>query len=153
MEAFSTKALEEAFPDFENDCMEKYGYYGHLVSSGDLNSPTGCNFHTHGFWKSWKHPDIQIVIPVPQNIASPLFNSAKEIAMKGGQIVPGVKYSFFLEGYDIEFAWAVESGRDVLRMILPDKEGITEKGKIAEPYNIQWEGTNETVTCGTYVQN
>lgn len=138
--------------DFEKKAMEERGYFGHLVAVGDEGTPTGCNFHTHGFWHSWKHPDIQVILNMPMEVVSPLFETAKDIAVKGGQIIPGRRYDNFLKGFEVEFAWAKECDRDVLRMILPDKEGETAKDKIAEPYSKQWEGTTERVTQGTYTQ-
>ena len=137
-------------PDFEKKAMEKMGYLG-LIVLDDKDFPNGCNIHTHGFWESWKHPDIQIVIPMPKEIIGPIFGTAKEIATRGGQIITGRLYDNFLKGFNVEFAWAVECDRDILRIILPDKDGETARGKIAAPYDKQWEGTNEVVTQGRYI--
>ncbi len=136
------------------EAMKKYGWYAHYVP-GDTTSPTEFNAHTHGFMDTWKHPDVQIVVPMPQEVAHGVFWAVVEQIKEGKKFEPGTEYAGILEGYKVRFAWAREGsetqfkpgsqiqmvGRPVLRIILPDKEGRTARETMAEPYLIQWEGT------------
>jgi hypothetical protein len=104
---------------------------------------------------TWKHPDVQIVVPMPQEVAHGVFWAVVEQIKEGKKFEPGTEYAGILEGYKVRFAWAREGsetqfkpgsqvqmvGRPVLRIILPDKDGRTARETMAEPYLIQWEGT------------
>lgn len=122
--------------------MKKFGWYAHYVPD-DLTSPTEFNAHTHGFEESWGHPDVQIVFPLPQEVAHSIFwNIARAIKEgKPFRFSAGKPYADIIEKYHVTFAWAKEGGRRVLRIILPDEKGAFAKDLIAEPYSIQWKGT------------
>ena len=122
--------------------MQKYGWYAHYIFD-DETTPTGTNVHTHGFEKTWKHPDIQIVVPMPQNVVHGILWTVADHITAGVKYEPGRRYAEILKDYDVMFAWAHENDRRVLRMIIPDKNNHLEKGLIGEPYDKQWEGTEE----------
>lgn len=122
--------------------MEEYGWYAHYVPN-DKDSPTGFNGHAHGFDESWKHPDIQIVMAMPQKQIHGIMIRLAELVAEGKKFKPGVEYDQILEGYPVMFGWAEEGGRRVLRMILPDKQGRVARDEITAPYKDQWKGTEE----------
>ena len=144
----------ERMKRLHDESMKKYGWYAHYVP-GDTTSPTEFNAHTHGFMDTWKHPDVQIVAPMPQGTAHGIFWAVVNQLKEGKRFEPGTEYAEILEGYTVRFAWAREGsethfkpgsaihivGRPVLRIILPDKEGRTDRSTMEEPYRIQWEGT------------
>lgn len=128
---------------WEREMMAKVGWYAHFVTGEDPQTPTGFNAHTHGFTETWGQPDVQIVMPMPPETAHGVMISIANLLKAGVRLEPGREYDEILHDYKVMFAWAVESGRRVLRAILPDKEGNLERGNIAEPYARQWEGTEE----------
>ncbi len=127
---------------FNKENMEKYGWYAHHVFD-DEQSPTGANAHTHGFEETWNHPDIQIVYPIPGNVAHGIFWTVVGHLKEGKRYEPGIRYGEILENYDVMFAWAQEGGRRVLRMILPDPDNVMERGRVGGKYATQWKGTEE----------
>ena len=128
----------EAVIELEKKHMKKYGWYAHCVQSGDYQTPMGFNYHTHGFPETLAHRDIQIVLPVDMkichSIATTIFNKLQNYepsAYWDGDLEEGI-----IKDYPVEFMEAMESGREVLRVILPDKNG--KFGDEAEPpYNKQ----------------
>lgn len=117
--------------------MAKCGWYAHLVG-GDDCSPTGFNYHTHGFVESFDHLDIQIVLPMPQDLCHSVANTVvKNIKKKGQKYSPGKLYDNIMKGYNVEFQYATECGRRVLRLLLPDKNGKS-KDSETEQYRLQW---------------
>lgn len=124
----------------QSEMMKKYGWFAHYVPN-DEDSPTGFNAHTHGFEDSWGHPDVQIVVGMPQAQLHGILIVIANLLKKGETFEPGRKYEEILQGYPVTFAWAKEGSRRLLRMILPDKDGGVMRDEIQAPYSIQWNGT------------
>lgn len=124
------------------EMMRKYGWFAHYVPN-DPDSPTDFNAHTHGFEESWAHPDVQIVIAMPQPQLHGILITIAELLKKGIRLEAGEISESVLEGYPVTFAWAKEGRRRLLRVILPDKDGGVKRDEIKAPYSIQWEGTEE----------
>jgi hypothetical protein len=134
------QATRKKMVEYHRKMMAKYGWYAHYVADDD-DSPTGFNGHTHGFEESWKHPDIQIVIAMPQTQIHGIMAQMADLIKEGAKFEPGTEYNEVLQGYPVKFGWAREGGdRRVLRMILPDKQGRVARDEITEPFNVQWEG-------------
>lgn len=124
----------------ERTLMRRFGWFSSFIPD-DPTSPTGFNMHTRGFEESWGHPDIQIVVPLPPEVAQGILNRVA-VLVKGGEIFePDHEYKEILLDYTVRFAWAREGDRRVLRIILPDAENRTAREEIAEPHARQWEGT------------
>lgn len=138
--------------DKEKEMQKDYGFYCHMVPSGDPESPTGTNYHTHGIPISLNHPDVQIVMALPPQIYGPIIHSVYNFIKEGNIIEVGKYYDDFLQGLSVEFAWATECGRDILRMILPDKEGNTSFDTIDNPYKEQWHDTTLRPSLGEWNQ-
>ncbi len=132
-------------PDKETKMIEEYGYMVHMVY--DDPDTGGANLHSHGITRI-NCPDLQIVVGLPPNILSPLFNDYYEMMKSGQKIEIGKNYDEFLHGYSVQFIWAVEQNRDVLRMILPDKQGNLDKEKMDDKFSFQWKDTSTKPTIG-----
>lgn len=120
-ECYACKYGKEFVNEIERNSMIDYGWFAHYVAN-DPNTPFGVNYHTHGLVESFGHQDIQFCFPAPyKQIHSIMFHVVEEI--KGGcKFEPGKKYQNILNGnFDVEFIEAMECGRKVLRMCLPDK--------------------------------
>lgn len=142
------KAFIRKADKIHRESMQKYGWYAQYVP-GDKSSPMGFNAHTHGFSETWDHPDVQIVIPMPQGMLHGIFITMAGRLKEGKTYEPGRRYDDILKDFDVMFAWAREGAdasgnpRRVLRMILPDKDNVLERGSLPDPYGKQWEGTEE----------
>lgn len=107
--------------DLERRAMTDHGWFAHYVSD-DPETPFGINYHTHGFQESFGHMDIQFCFPAPYQQIHQLFAQVVDNIKGGRKYEPGQKYDDILRGdYDVEFIEAMECGRKVLRMCLPDK--------------------------------
>lgn len=136
----------------ERKLMETYGWYAHSVI-GDPQAPTGVNYHTHGFNESLGHPDLQIVFPVPENVAHAITKTIYDQIQAGSGAAQGPGWGFKdgaetmipREGgsqYPVRFIKVREGDRQVLRVILPNPEGQLEPKDLAEDdnpaYALQW---------------
>ncbi len=122
--------IEAAF-GIQEEAMEKYGWYVHFVMD-DLDYPYGMNVHTHGLADSQKHPDLQICLPMSAKSCHEILINAIEDNVKKGIIFEhGKKYGNIIMpspgsgkmSYLVLFLNAKENGRDVLRMVFPEKDG------------------------------
>lgn len=136
------QAFKRRMDAMHAEMMKKYGWYAHYVP-GDNSSPTEFNAHTHGFEESWNHPDIQIVVYMPQQTIHGIMTTIANAVKEGTAFQPGRTYDNVLQGYDVMFAGAQEGGRRVLRVILPDPQNNVARGDISAPYAVQWEGAEE----------
>lgn len=121
----------------EREFLAKDGFFAHLVP--DETSPLGFNAHTHGFELTWNHPDLQIVFPVDGQVAMGLFWAAVAHIKEGSVFSDGdVVARIAGNEYKVKFVKVQESGRDVLRMILPDKEGNLDVETITGKFRHQY---------------
>lgn len=120
----SAEALD-AHDRWAVECMERYGFYIHFVFDEDFdNSPSGVNLHTHGISESQDHRDFQITIPLDPEIARGIFHNLYDRVKAGHTFEEGDVVSEILGGgMKITFIEAMECGRPVLRVILPDSGG------------------------------
>lgn len=130
------KRLEELH-EFHKKSMDKYGFYIHFVPDA-LDNPSLMNIHTHGVVESFAHPDLQIVIGLPQRVALTLMHTMVDWIKEGNKVEIGKEYDFVLQGMNVLFIEVKEQKRTVLRMILPDKQGKLKETEIAEPYKQQY---------------
>jgi hypothetical protein len=129
---------KEELLKWQNDCMEKVGWYAHYVIDKDEQSPTGFNAHTHGLPESFNHLDLQIIISMPPNLAHNIFFNVVEEIVNGTIFEENKISDKILKNYNVTFRKVKECNREVLRIILPDKDNNVLKDEIKEPYNIQW---------------
>jgi hypothetical protein len=116
------------------------GWYVHLVTDHDDQSPTGFNVHTHGLDLKGKL-DFQIVCPLPAEIVHSIINILARRAYNGEEFVPGQEVSEVLAGgFLVKLALAEECERKVLRVLMPDKKGKFGL-KAVKSYALQVKGT------------
>lgn len=127
--------------DQETRAMVDKGWFAHAVH-GDPQSPTNFNYHTHGFRKTLGHLDIQIVLPMRETICHDIAGTIFHRIQEGETFKDRDKISEIIANFDVVFIQVREKGRDVLRVILPGKNGETEPIKLKreeEPeYSLQW---------------
>lgn len=115
---------EKALQKLERSSIIKYGWYAHVVED-DCAAPNHFNLHTHGLMELYGHYDLQCCMPMDPNRIMTVFHDVIDsIVKKGGKILPNFDYPQFLtNGYQVRFILARECGRNVLRMLIPDKAG------------------------------
>lgn len=132
----------ESYLEWEKEQILKHGWYVHFVF--DEKSSTRTNIHTHGLPDKYGHLDLQIVIPLKPEIAQGVLCAAVDKISSGSTFSPGDKAAEIIHGYDVKFVKAQECGRDVLRIIIPDKGGGLDRGCFQqENFNFQYEGVDE----------
>lgn len=126
--------------EMQKEKLEKYGWIVHGVLS-----ETGLgvnNIHTHGLEVSQNHIDLEIAnLPfIDLETLHTLLANAVGLIKKGVKLEVGKKYDQIMkEPFQVEFINSKEEGRNVLRMILPDKNNCTIKSEMDEFLRPQWE--------------
>ena len=121
----TSRAAIDSHDKWAQECMRKYGFYTHFVYDKDFdNSPSGVNLHTHGFEDSANHVDFQITIPLKPEVANEIFHELFKRVLEGWRAVEGAIIPNIIGGgMNVSFLSAMECGRPVLRVILPDPNG------------------------------
>ena len=132
---------EEALANFkawEAEKLARFGWIVHYVGD-DSDSPTGVNIHTHGIMESYDHLDLQIVMPLPQNVAHPILGIIVDRIKNGEKFGDGdVLEQVIGGGFTLKVVAATECNRDVLRIIFPDQSGDCDVWSMSEPYRRQY---------------
>ena len=132
----------EYYRKWEAEMLSKCGFIIHMVL------PTGgskwMNYHTHGMPEHFDHQDLQIVFPVSEEQCQSYMWAIIDKIKDGAKYKPGDSDSRILtlvgteEPIPVEFSAAVECGRNVLRVLIPDKKGRPPSDKLCEfPYSGQ----------------
>jgi hypothetical protein len=121
-ECYYCKYGHEASKKKEREGIIQYGFYIHAVKD-DCKCPHHINFHTHGLKEVFGHLDLQICFPLQVEIAYPIFHGMVDEIRAGKIFEAGKKYSSILVNYNVELIEAIECGRPVLRLLLPNKQG------------------------------
>ena len=130
----------EAAEKMQQKCIEKYGWYLHHVTD-DSFCPNNTNSHTHHLTESFGHKDFQVCLNIRPDIIHAILTNLVEEIKKGAKYEVGKKYDGILTGYQVEFIDAIETGREVLRLLLPDENGKYEHS----PYSDQLTKLNNRV--------
>ncbi len=99
--------------------MKKVDWVIHYVfdQSGPGNT---CNAHTHGM-ENYSHPDFQLVLPYAKEHIMYLLNTLGMRVQAGETFAAGDMVKGLYEDCDIRLDLVWETGRQVLRLIIPDK--------------------------------
>lgn len=130
----------------------------HLVANGACDNcgkmesrflPYLCNAHTHGM-EQYGHPDFQLVLFLPQAEIGRILNTLGLRVQSGERFHAGDMVSGIYEDCDIRLDEYEETGRKVLRVIIPDKYNVfPEDEHCMEPYNLQMLDTEALYIGGT----
>ena len=135
------KDPEEALRREEKSLMGP-GWFAHYVFDSP-GSPTGIDYHTHGFPEKFGCPDIQIVLPVKTERLHGITHCVADLLKTGVKIAAGENFREILGGgFEVTFAEATEGDRTVLRMIIPDASGKLNQDELVEDFWLQWQGCN-----------
>lgn len=117
--------------------MEKVDWIIHYVIDQPGPYAHLCNAHTHGMEK-YRHMDFQVVLNLPQQHICYLLNSIGRRVASGETFHDGDMVSGLYEDCDIRLQKVKETGRYVLRLIIPDKYNrFPENDACMAPYKYQ----------------
>ena len=124
----------------------------HLVANGACDEcgkegtgflPYACNAHTHGMEK-YGHLDFQIVLSLPPREIARILNTLGCRVQDGERFCHGRYVSGIYADCDIRLDEFQETGRKVLRVIIPDRHyRFPEDPQCEEPYRLQSMGTED----------
>ncbi|MGP8214267.1 MAG: DUF4262 domain-containing protein [Bacteroidia bacterium] len=112
----------EAMHARHDELMKKFGWMVHYITP-DENYPFGVNIHTHGFPEKFKHPDVQICLPLSPENAQGIMNNIGRLLEGGKKFKAKRKYNDIIERFPVLMLPATEDDRKVLRVVFPDKHG------------------------------
>lgn len=96
-----------------------------------------CNAHTHGM-ELYNHQDFQLVLNYPPNIIGYILNTLGLRVQAGERFKAGDMVSGIFEDCDVRLDEFEETGRTVLRVIVPDKHNrFPEDEECMEVYRYQ----------------
>lgn len=126
--------------------MRQIDWIIHMVENGACEAcgtvessflPYLCNAHTHGMNK-YGHMDFQMVLRVNNQEIARILNTLGLRVQAGERFKAGDYVSGIYEDCDIRLDAFEETGRQVLRVIIPDKYNIfPEDERCIAPYNLQ----------------
>ncbi len=132
----------EKFHALEQKNMEEHGFFSHVIPEGNV-----INYHTHGLVESRNVMDLQILLGIRAETAHKIIWTIVQMIDEGLKLKDGLEID--LKGWEsstipncsclrIKVVKAVETGREVFRVILPDKTGKLERD-MAHPFNHQYD--------------
>jgi hypothetical protein len=105
----------------EEGMIKKFGWVAHYVP----DVPGKCiDYHTHGIQEGHNHMDFQVVFPINPEMIHTFMHGLYSVVKDGGVIPVETRYADVLQGYDVYFRVYEQGGRNVLRMLLPDKNNL-----------------------------
>ncbi|WP_182101775.1 DUF4262 domain-containing protein [Niallia taxi] len=120
----------------QREWMEKYGWVYHYENFPGENQV--ANIHTHGFEENYNHMDFQIVLKYHPDLVQGIFNTLYYHVKRGKVYESGKYYSEVVSGYDVLMQTFEENGRELLRVILPDENGLFPQSPNCNPiYKLQ----------------
>lgn len=99
--------------------------------------PGTCNFHTHGMDK-YNHMDFQMILAYPYEEICRILNTFGLRVQAGERFKAGDMVSGIYEDCDVRLSEFEETGRTVLRVIIPDKNNrFPEEKECDSKYSVQ----------------
>lgn len=124
----------------------------HLCANGNCDEcgkreegflPYTCNAHTHGMEK-YGHMDFQLVLKTHPAEIGRILNTFGLLVQSGRRFKAGDMVSGIFQDCDVRLDEFEETGRTVLRIIIPDDENrFPEDEKCMEVYRLQLLETDE----------
>lgn len=124
---------------WEKKMLKKLGWYMDAIFADEYND-IHANYHTHGVQENFNHLDFQIVLNMDPEVANNIFFTLIDNVKNGITYEVDKQYSNVIDGFNIIFKQYKEIDRVVLRVLLPDEDGILPTDdKCDEVYKAQLE--------------
>lgn len=123
---------------WENQMLQEYGWFVHYVGH-DPDVPYNFNAHTHGLLEGYGHLDLQVVFPLREDTCHSILATLAERIKAGEKFHHGQRVEKVIgNNLQILLHEAIETGRPVLRIILPDKEGNLDANTLTDVFKNQY---------------
>jgi hypothetical protein len=132
--------MEKTSPQ-EEEFLESHGWYSHFIIPED-NEQKWVNFHTHGLPELYGQLDFQFVLPIDHNTLHALTAKLVTRVIKGERFTAGMRVTGIVRKYDVLLVKTTETRsikRQVLRVILPDKDGNLDKATTSGIFAAQFQ--------------
>ncbi|MEK5036187.1 DUF4262 domain-containing protein [Paenibacillus sp. FSL R7-0302] len=97
------------------------GWHANVVPSSQYDG-IHANYNTNGVKESFGHLDFQVILPIEPKQTHAVIISLIESIKQGKVYEEGVLYDGII-GFPMGFKRFVECGREVLRLMIPDRLG------------------------------
>lgn len=144
MEAAVMDARILKIREIERAMVDEHGFMIRYVFETEKSEYDGlANIYTVGLPETQSHPNIQVVLPLPQKIVHGVISSLVHL-IKGGQSFKDGDRSFeVLDGMWVSFKEFENMDQKMIRLMLPDPEGhLPEQDGCDEMYKRQLETLN-----------
>ena len=112
--------------------------------------PFTCNAHTHGM-ENYNHQDFQMVLCLPDKEIARILNTFGLLVRDGNRFCAGDMVNGIYEDCPVRLDQYEETGRTVLRVIIPDKHNIfPEDPACLMPYPVQLLKTEDLCLKGGF---
>lgn len=112
------------FQKKEREMVDKYGFMVRYVFETEQSEFDGlANIYTVGLPETQSHLNVQVVLPLPQNIVHGVISSLVHLIQSGQSFKDGDQSFEVLDGMWVSFKEFDNMGQKMLRIMLPDAEG------------------------------
>jgi len=130
--------IRKSMKEYRNKMDELIKKYGYVIENVMADEDGSVNYHTHGLMESFKHLDFQIVLRIKPEQANALIKLFVARVKSGEVFSCGTNVSGIIDG-EVVLIETLESNRPVLRIILPDENGLFPGEEGCEPeYDFQF---------------
>jgi hypothetical protein len=118
--------------------IEQHGFVVNFVFP--VNEDGDWNIHTHGLVDSCEHPELQICLGVPQQIAMTIIHDIVKRIKGGERFEHGQVNDELIHDFSIRF---IEVNPKLIRLIMPDKDGKYLESELSGVYKNQYHANPE----------
>lgn len=104
------------------EMLKQHGWLMHAVPASQYDG-IHANYHTHGVFESWSHMDFQITLDMNPKMAHQIIAVAINNVKEGFRYENNKVYNNVLVGMPVMTKVFFECGRQVMRIVLPNKKG------------------------------
>lgn len=120
-----------------HEMMDQYGWIVHLITNAKNHYKYDA--HTHGLSDNFNHLDLQVVYPLPQDVLYSIILPIIRDIRAGKVFAENLIFRGYLKGeMPLTFHKTIETDREVLRLILPDKNANLFIDDIDPLFKPQW---------------
>lgn len=115
----------------QQQAIEEQGWIAHHV--------IGEGSHTHGLKENFQHPDLEIKLYIPQEVAHGVLSAAVGRIKKGERFKSGQIHKGIIANFGVMFVETYKDGCPHIRIVLPDPDGELEKAAMSPEYRVQYD--------------
>ena len=139
LESATTPQRGEFRDLFERERLIRDGWAMRVFTHHGPHKP--ADYRTVGLSENFKHPNLQLYFPVSEEIALATFFTIVDLIKAGAKFKDGDVSRDVAEEMPVKFIKVTIGNAEFLRVIIPDKQGKVDEGKISAPFSLQYRDT------------